>query len=84
MATGTEGPDYLTNDTTVEYDTINALGGDDTIAIRTSSMHHVVTVSGGDGVDTLTAIGGFIWSATPGRIITGQGTFSPFNEVYYA
>jgi Ca2+-binding RTX toxin-like protein len=42
-----------------------------------------VTVSGGDGVDTLTAIGGFIWSAAPGRIITGQGTFSPFNEVYY-
>lgn len=82
MATGTEGPDYLVNDTTVEFDVINALGGDDTIEIRTSSIHHVVTVSGGSGVDTLT-VGGFIWSAGVGRIITGQGTFAPYNEVYY-
>ncbi|MET1112259.1 MAG: calcium-binding protein [Allosphingosinicella sp.] len=82
MATGTEGPDYLVNDTSVEFDVINALGGDDTIEIITSSAHHVVTVSGGSGVDTLT-VASFIWSASPGRIITGSGTFGPKNEVYY-
>lgn len=83
MATGTEGPDHLVNDTAIEFDVINALGGDDMIEISTSSSHHVVTVSGGDGVDTL-KVGGFIWSGSPGRIVTGQGTFAPFNEVYYS
>jgi len=82
MATGTEGPDFLTNDTSVEFDVINALGGDDTIAISTSNIYHEVSVSGGSGVDTLT-VGGFIWGAAAGRITIGQGTFSPFNLVYY-
>ena len=58
MATGTPGNDSLTNDPTIGHDTIDALGGDDVITIRTPNDRgqpagETVTVNGGDGFDTL-------------------------------
>jgi len=82
MATGTEGPDFLSNDTSVTFDSIDGRGGDDFIDISTSPDEHIVAVEGGSGFDTL-RVGGFIRSVGPNSIITGQGTFSPLNEVYH-
>jgi Ca2+-binding RTX toxin-like protein len=57
MATGTEGPDSLTNDPTNTNDVIDALGGDDLITIQrpnpTMNGGERVTVNGGSGFDTL-------------------------------
>lgn len=83
MATGTEGPDYLVNDTSVEFDFINGLGGDDTIQIFTSSDDHSVTVDGGTGFDTMT-LSGYLWGMGTGWIDTGQGTLSPRNYISYS
>ncbi|HET9637700.1 MAG TPA: M10 family metallopeptidase C-terminal domain-containing protein [Allosphingosinicella sp.] len=58
MTTGTEGNDNLTNDRTLKFETIDALGGDDVITVlrpNTSfnSTFETVTVNGGSGFDTL-------------------------------
>src|SRR5688500_85523 len=63
MATGTEGNDNLTNDPAIAHDTINALGGNDVITIqapnsRGQTSPETVTVSGGNGTDTLIINGG--------------------------
>jgi Ca2+-binding RTX toxin-like protein len=57
MATGTEGPDSLTNDPAVTHDVINALGGDDVITTQrpnpTMNGGETVEVNGGAGFDRL-------------------------------
>jgi Ca2+-binding RTX toxin-like protein len=57
MATGTEGPDSLTNDPANPHDVVNALGGDDVITIQkpspTMNSGETVEVNGGGGFDTL-------------------------------
>src|SRR5688500_1446551 len=58
MATGTGGNDNLSNDPNVEFETIDALSGDDVITIlRLNSVSAfpgaITTVSGGAGFDTL-------------------------------
>ncbi|HEX8380224.1 MAG TPA: hypothetical protein VF619_06730, partial [Allosphingosinicella sp.] len=57
MTTGTEGNDNLANDVSLKHETIDALGGDDVIAVTrptpTMSSGETVTVNGGSGFDTL-------------------------------
>src|SRR5687768_12830626 len=57
MATGTEGPDSLTNDPSNPHDVVNALGGDDVITIQkpspTMNSGESIEVNGGSGFDTL-------------------------------
>ncbi|MGA9581255.1 MAG: calcium-binding protein [Allosphingosinicella sp.] len=83
MATGTQGPDYLVNDTSVEFDFINGLGGDDTIQISPTNVEQaVVRIDGGSGFDTL-IYRGSLWSASPGELTGGYGTLSPRNDFFY-
>jgi Ca2+-binding RTX toxin-like protein len=55
MTTGTEGPDVLTNDTSLTQETIDALGGDDVITVNrpTGFAERHIQVSGGAGSDTM-------------------------------
>lgn len=55
MATGTQANDVLSNDPGAATDTIDALGGDDTINVTNLNVTGVsqVAVDGGDGFDTL-------------------------------
>ena len=55
MATGTQYGDVLSNDRNRTVDIIDALGGDDSIAVEHYNMPGMwtVTVDGGDGFDTL-------------------------------
>ena len=77
MTTGTEGNDSLTNDPNVNPDTVDALGGDDTITIQSKLRENYeildVTVHGGDGFDTLTVHAGWLWMGSTG---SGSGTMT--------
>jgi Ca2+-binding RTX toxin-like protein len=53
MATGTEGDDNLSNNLASYNDTIDALGGNDTITVTARSDGAYIVVNGGSGIDTL-------------------------------
>jgi Ca2+-binding RTX toxin-like protein len=66
MTTGTEGNDELTNDISVDFEIVDALGGDDKITlVGRTSMGPNVKIYGGSGTDTL--------------IISQGSTLSSFN-----
>ncbi|HEX8573426.1 MAG TPA: hypothetical protein VF759_11815 [Allosphingosinicella sp.] len=88
MATGTEGPDVLTNDQSLTSETIDALGGDDTINVRNphppgdpTLAGSTVTVDGGSGFDTLNLSAPYI-NLFPGSAFLNDGTFGPSVAVY--
>jgi Ca2+-binding RTX toxin-like protein len=54
MTTGTEGDDELTNNTSVDFEIVDALGGNDRITlVGRTSMGPNVKIYGGSGTDTL-------------------------------
>ncbi len=78
MATGTAGPDVLSNDQSLSSETIDALGGDDRIIVRTpfppggGNSVTSVTVDGGDGFDTLDLSAYPIYSLSPNFARIGE------------
>src|SRR5436853_2673348 len=79
MATGTEGNDVLTNDQTLTNETIDALGGDDTINVRnphpgSPNTLTRVTVIGGAGIDTLYLSANYISILSHGSAFLHDGT----------
>ncbi|HEX8224311.1 MAG TPA: calcium-binding protein [Allosphingosinicella sp.] len=78
MATGTQGPDILSNDQSLSNETIDALGGDDRINVRTpfppggGNSVTSVTVNGGDGFDTLDLSAYPIYSLSPNSARIGE------------
>jgi Ca2+-binding RTX toxin-like protein len=81
MATGTEGPDVLTNDQSLSEETINALGGDDIIDVTNphpanwspTTMVTRVTIDGGAGFDTLRLSGRRV-NLSPNSAFVNDGT----------
>jgi Ca2+-binding RTX toxin-like protein len=89
VTTGTEFNDSLSNDVTVDPETVNALGGDDIITVNrpdgTLEMRNPqVVVNGGTGSDTLIvdAAGGRI-SAVNGSGLDGTLSVRYGNGLYY-
>ncbi|MFN3389726.1 MAG: hypothetical protein ACK40O_12440, partial [Allosphingosinicella sp.] len=84
MTTGTEGNDNLTNDDNQEYETIDALGGDDRITLSNSGVHeHIfVTVNGGAGTDTISITARSANSSTAGSIDVKVSDFRDFSVTH--
>jgi Ca2+-binding RTX toxin-like protein len=83
MATGTEGPDVLQNNRSILNETIDALGGDDSITIvDVGSPLGIMRVDGGEGFDTLT-IYGTLQGLSSTSTTLRAGTFSPFNGLVW-
>jgi Ca2+-binding RTX toxin-like protein len=79
MTTGTEGNDTLTNDTSLFFETVDALGGDDEITLIARTNGGYVTVNGGAGTDTLIfapseMMSGFTATGSDGKALLRKGS----------